>query len=250
MSPPPETSKRRLRRRMGVLAIATAILLYLGHLGYLGGEAITEIEASPHGHFSQSQTAAVLLSGDMGFTVGMGPEIASRLAADGIPVVAVNSLTYFRYRRTPHDAVQLVHDALKRAQTRFRADRVLLIGQSYGADMLHVGLAGLDPASRRKVAMIALVVPERTVEFRASPSEIFSLGEAAVDALPTARQLGWAPTLCIYGAEETRSLCPLLAHRPVRLIVLPGGHPLHHDADALYAALGNGITAILGKSVE
>ncbi|WP_216072565.1 virulence factor, partial [Acinetobacter nosocomialis] len=53
----------------------------------------------------------VLVSGDMGFKIGMGPDIAKRFAADGVPVVGVSSLAYFRQQRTPAEIQKLIADA-------------------------------------------------------------------------------------------------------------------------------------------
>jgi len=64
---------------------------------------------------------------------------------------------------------------------------------------------------------------------------------ALIDALPTARQLRWTPLLCIHGIEEQASLCPLLDQPNLESVALPGGHPLHWDADAAYATLHGAI---------
>jgi type IV secretory pathway VirJ component len=85
--------------------------------------------------------------------------------------------------------------------------------------------------------MVALVVPGATVEYRASPGEMFTFAMTEADALPTARKLDWAPLLCVHGQEEAASLCPLLHQPNVQTVALPGGHPLHHDVDALYHVL-------------
>lgn len=220
-------------RRIGIaiITVAVAMLMGFGWLGYLGGDPFTIVQA---GGKAQRNVTAIVLSGDMGFRVGMGPQIARRLAGDGIPVVGVNSLTYFRTTRTPAEATALIEAAMAKAHALGPRNTLVLIGQSYGADMLHVGLAGLPPALRREIALVVLVVPGATVEYRASPSEVLTFAMAEADALPTARRLDWVPLLCIRGREEPASLCPLLHQRNLRAVALPGGHPLHNDAAAVY----------------
>ena len=226
-------------RRMLAPLFATALGLvlaaagFMGWLGYFGGPVFTDLPAAG----KPRPYAAVVLSGDLGLKIGMAPQIAARLAADGVPVVAVNTLTYLRRMRTPADIVTLIATAERRALRLGHTDRVALIGQSFGADMLHVGLVGLPAVLRAKVTKVALIVPEDNVQFRASPSEIFDVWTRTTDALPTARQLTWVPVLCVQGAEETNSLCPLLTQANARRLALPGGHPLHRDADALYGAI-------------
>ncbi|EQB33982.1 AcvB/VirJ family lysyl-phosphatidylglycerol hydrolase [Sphingobium ummariense] len=233
---------RSVSRRVlsGLGLVAVAIGLFFWWIGYIGGGTFIVFPAVRHGP-KPPATVAIVLSGDMGLHFGMAPAIAARLARDGVPVVGVNSLAYFRATRTRRDATALLDQAMQRARAIAPSARLALIGQSYGADMVHVGLAGLPPSHRRAIALVALVVPENSVEFRASPGEIFTFAMSDQPALPTARKLDWAPLICIQGQEERDSLCPLLPH--ATRIALPGGHPLHHDPDTLYRALRPALVA-------
>lgn len=233
-----------------VIAPILALILALGgisacfgYLGYFGGPVLTFLPATARPAPSKGHLAAVFLSGDMGFNVGMGPRIAERLAADGIPVIGVNSLTYFRNGRTPAEVKSLISDLTRQALAFGHADKVILIGQSFGGDALHVSLTGMPPGLRAKVRMVAFIVPTDTVLFKASPSEIFTWALPASPAMTTARQLDWAPVTCIYGVEETETLCPLWRQSNVHVVGLPGGHPLHGDVDAVYGVLSKAIDA-------
>ncbi|MCE7796434.1 virulence factor [Sphingobium sufflavum] len=230
--------------------VLLALLLILGgmggcfaYLGYFGGPVLTFVPATGRPAPSKAHLAAVILSGDMGLKVGMAPRIAERLAADGIPVIGVNSLTYFRNGRTPAEVEALLSDLTRRALSFGHADQVVLIGQSFGGDVLHVGLAGLPHGLRAKVRMAAFVVPTDTVLLTASPSEIFTWAIPGTAAMTTARQLDWTPVTCIYGVEETATLCPLWRQPNVHVVGLPGGHPLHGDVDAIHAVLSKAIDA-------
>lgn len=232
----------RAKAILALAAAATGFAAWLGHIGYFGGQVYFELPARPSAA-APPRTVAVLFSGDMGFRVGMGPRIASRVAADGIPVLGVSSLVHFRHERTPTEVQAFVTDAARHALAFTHAEHLILIGQSFGADMLQVGATGLPADLRAKVQMVGLVVPGETVIFRASPAELFNWAKPDATALPTARQLTWAPVVCIRGIEENDSLCPRLDLPNVRQVALPGGHPLHYDADALYAALKAEIEA-------
>ena len=225
--------RRRLQTFLiGVGALLAAVLLGFGWMGYLGGDPFTN--ATPPGYRPQvGAPVAIIFSGDGGFRLGLGKYVAQRLEQEGIPVVGVNSLTYYRKTRTAGDARRLIEDAIVRAKAINPTARIILIGQSFGADMLHVGLATLPPARRREIAAVALVVPGATVEFRASPAEIFTFMIAEHDALPTAQKLDWVPLLCIYGAQEQHSLCPLLRQPNARIVKLPGGHQLNWNSSAV-----------------
>jgi len=221
-----------------VVALAAALAGYAGHLGYWGGSPYRWVPATAPVPPGRVPAAAVFWSGDMGFNTGMGPRIAAGLAARGVPVLGVNSLTAFASRRTPAEARALVRDAAERALARSGASRLLLIGQSFGANALIEGAAGLPPALRRRVAAAILVVPGRTRLLRATPGGVLDFRDDG-PALPAARRLDWAPTLCIRGETEADSLCPEWHARNVRATVLPGDHYLRHDdAAVVRAALG------------
>lgn len=240
---------RLTRRKTWTILACIALLLacftgFLGYIGYFGGPIYYEIAPTRPTPPAAKGLAVVLVSGDMGFKIGMGPTIARRFADDGVPVVGVSSLTYFRNGRTPREVQRLITDAARRALVFGRADRLVLIGQSFGADMMHVGLTGLPADLRARVKMVGLVVPTETVFFHASPSEMFNWVAPDTMALPTARELTWVPALCVQGAEETDSLCPALRQPNMVHVALPGGHMLHHDSDTLYATLRSAIANI------
>jgi len=224
-----------------IAALASILALFLADIGYFSPFDFEYVPATETPAPDKADLAAVILSGDMGFNIGMGPQIAKRLAADGIPVIGLNSLTFFRNKRSPKEVESLVNGATREALKFGKAKQVILIGQSFGADMLPVGLAGMPAELRAKVRMVGLVVPTDTLYFRASPSEMFNWNKPDGEALPYSRKLTWVPTICIFGAEESASLCPALKQPNVQRVVLPGGHPLHRDADAVHNELSAAI---------
>lgn len=232
--------KRSAKAGLIVAAALAGFAGWLGHIRYFGSQVYYETPAAP-GSAARAivplRTVAVLFSGDMGLRVGMGPRIIGRLAADGVPVFAASSVAEFRRRHTLDETRAFVVRTVRRGLAFAHADRAILIGQSFGADTLQVGATGLPEDLRRKVQMVALVVPGDTVIFRASPAELFDWVRPDARALPTARRLTWAPAICIHGREEENSLCPRLDLPNMQRVTLPGGHELNHDPDALYAVL-------------
>ncbi|MBP8231731.1 AcvB/VirJ family lysyl-phosphatidylglycerol hydrolase [Rhizorhabdus sp.] len=241
---------RRFPKLLAVIvALTIGLLSYGAWLGYFGGRDLyVGFPAQGTARPEHRAVAAVLLSGDMGLRVGMGRQIAQRLSASGIPVLGVDSLVYFRHRRTAEEATQLLEQAIRRGLRFGHADRLVLIGQSYGADMVHVGFAGLPADLRKRLAMVVLVVPTDTVIYRVSPAETLDLVKPDAAAIDTGRTVTGVPLLCVQGQEEKDSLCPLLTQPNARRIALPGGHPLHRDADGLFRTLLSELDAVLAPS--
>lgn len=237
-SKPPPPRRRWLPWAAGTVAIMlVAALGVLACFGAFGGRLYYDLPAAPAAAHAAPDVAVVIFSSDTGFRAGLGPQVAKRIAAAGIPVTGVNSLVYFRKARTADEVRPFIEAAMAHARTKTGAKRLILIGYSFGADLLHVGLATLPPAERRTIQMAALLVPTDTVYFHISPGEMFEWDQPDVMALPTARQLDWLPVLCLQGAAETESLCPLLQQANVQHIALPGGHKLDGDGKRLASAV-------------
>jgi pimeloyl-ACP methyl ester carboxylesterase len=216
-----------------VTLLAGAVLIYVS-AGYYGSGIFRFLPVANPG---ADRPAIVVLSGDMGDRIGMTAGIADRLNARGYAVVSVNSLAYFSRRRTAADVAALIEAAMTHAEALGRTRKVVLIGQSLGADMLHVGLARLAVADHASISAVILVVPGREIIFRASPIELLGLETPDQPALSTASSLTWVPVTCIFGKAETESLCPELKLPNLRRIELPGGHQLRFDDEAVERAI-------------
>lgn len=232
--PSPKVAARIGGWRAAILSLAVALLAgttgYCWFLGYFGGPVYTLVppRSSP-APISGRGTVAVYFSGDLGFNTGMGPRIARGLANRGIPVLGVNSLTLFARERSRAEAAAIVGNALERALAIPGARRLVLIGQSFGANIMIEGARALSPAQRAHVALLAALTPSNTTLLQASPGGIVDLGPEW-PTLPAARELNWAPVVCIRGQSEERSLCPQWLQPNIRSITLPGGHFLNDDA--------------------
>ncbi|WP_313802110.1 AcvB/VirJ family lysyl-phosphatidylglycerol hydrolase [Sphingobium sp.] len=216
-----------------VVALLAGLAAYGRYLGYPHGRVFTLVPAAAP---RRDGTVAVFLSGDLGFNAGMGPVIAGHMAQGGLPVLGVNSLTAFAQRRSLEESAALVEQAARRALALPGARRLVLVGQSFGANMLLAGLERLSPSLRGRVVMVALIVPADSMLFRATPGGVFDFGNDG-PAAPAAHALDWVPVLCIHGLEESGSLCPGWRQRNVRVIGLPGGHFLRDDSARVAATL-------------
>lgn len=183
-------------------------------------------------------TAAVFLSGDMGLHLGMSSDIARGLAANGYKVTAVSSPVAFSRRLTRMQTDQVVIDAIKDA-LGVSERKVVLVGQSFGADILATVVPDLPAPLRQRIAGVVLVVPSNNVHFRADPSGIAYLGVPDDRPAHALRKLLGTPIACIHGANEATSLCPLLQGTVSRNVALPGDHYLQHNAPrVLHTVLG------------
>ena len=223
-------------------AIATGALYYIG---YFSDCVYIDLPAYP-GKFSTSHLGAVMFSGDLGFSVGMGPKIGHHLADSGIPVRAVNSLAFFRHKRSPAETEALLHDTMEHMLAEPGIDRLVLIGQSFGADMMQESVAHLPARDRAKVAMLVLLVPTRNVYHQAMPSGAYHLSHPDALAITTAATIDWLPVMCVYGTLEPDSLCPQLHAPNVTRMGIHAGHYLQSYSDMVSARIDRKLAALTG----
>lgn len=181
----------------------------------------------------QGDTLAVLMSGDGGWA-GLDREVAARLAAKGVPVVGFDSLSYFWNRRTPEETAKSVADVITHYGAAWHKTRVLLIGYSFGADVMPHVVNRLPAELRARVRLMTLIVPSQSAQFEFHVAEWAGIGSSDVEPnFPEMQRARGVRTLCIFGTEEKGSLCPLLQPLGTKLVGLKGGHHVGGDYDRL-----------------
>lgn len=224
-------------------AVLIALAAFLAFAGYFDGDMLLKVPATATTTPAHERIAAVYFSGDIGYKMGMGRKIGNYLATDGIPVVAVNSLGFFRPHRSVAEVAELTARAIREALAFGHTDQVVLIGHSFGADALQAGLAQLPQDLRAKVRAVVLIVPTKDLFLRISPGEMLDLIEPDGKVLPTLTKLTWVPVTCIYGTKETESPCPQLISPNVQKAELPGGHALEWNIAKIHSVILHAINA-------
>lgn len=221
---------RRLFRGLRVAAVSSAfVCAFVAAAGYFDTDPVHVYPAVP----PAADVAVVNVSGDMGLRFLLGASTSRGLTEHHLPVVGIASPAVFRQRRTRAEVDAFIADVIRTALARTGKPRVVVMGQSYGADIVQTGLAHLPAELRPKVAAIILVLPGDSVWFRADPTGWAYRGTPDSVGVATADTLTWAPLTCIYGVEEEDSLCPLLRVPGARIVGMPGGHNIHHDEAGL-----------------
>ena len=185
-----------------------------------------------------ADTFAIIMSGDGGWA-GLDQDVAAALNAQGIPVVGLDSLRYYWSARTPNGLAADTDRIIRYYLAHFGKQRVLLIGYSQGADVLPFAVNRLPEASRARVALTAVMGMSEHALFEFHLSSWVSDDRSGPATLPEINRITGTPVLCIYGADESDSLCPRLDPKKFIIVKLKGGH--HFDGD--YANLARQILA-------
>ena len=166
---------------------------------------------------------ALLLTGDGGWA-GLDQELAAQLASNGVPTVALNSLKYFWTERTPEQTARDVARVLRHYLAAWHAQRVLLIGYSFGADVLPFVVNRLPPDLRAKVASVSLLGIDARASFEVHVAEWVGGDDGGSPTRPELAAIKELPVLCIYGEGESDSICPELPAGSVTRELIGKGH--------------------------
>jgi type IV secretory pathway VirJ component len=171
-----------------------------------------------------SNVMGIIITGDGGWGV-TDRGIGQSLAAKGIPVVALNSLRYFWKRKTVEQTAADLNRILQHYSTLWQRTEVLVIGYSFGADVLPFMLNRLPEESLEKIRVIAFLGLSTTADFEFHVTDWISDRKHAASRMvrPEVEKLRGRKMLCFYGTEDT-SLCRQLDPGLVKRIPIQGGH--------------------------
>jgi type IV secretory pathway VirJ component len=206
---------------------------------------IVEVAAQPDAvatAMAPLDSFAIIMSGDGGWA-GLDQDVAAALSAKGIPVVGLDSLRYYWTARTPDGVAADTDRMIRYYLGHFGKQRVLLIGYSQGADVLPFAVNRLPQATRARVALTAVMGMSEHALFEFHLSGWVSDDNSGPATLPEINRITGMPVLCIYGADESDSLCPKLDPKKFNVVKLKGGH--HFDGD--YAGLARQILAAANR---
>ncbi|MDG4897703.1 AcvB/VirJ family lysyl-phosphatidylglycerol hydrolase [Mesorhizobium sp. WSM4976] len=194
-----------------------------------------------------SDLLAVVLSGDGGWR-DLDKTIAEELQSRGVSVVGWDSVRYFWSKKSPEQTAADLSAVIQTYTEKWHADKVALVGYSFGADVLPFAYNLLDADIKSHVAEISLLGFADAADWQIRVAGWLGAAPSA-EALPVAPAIKQVPSnlvQCFYGQEETDSLCPELAGRGAEIIQTTGGH--HFDGN--YARLALRILEGLNRRKE
>ncbi len=176
-------------------------------------------------------TVAIFYSGDGGWRE-IDQRIAARLNKGGVPVVGVDALRYFWSEKSPEETANDLSTIIAHYRKRLGVSRIVLIGYSFGANILPKVYGLLPEEERQPVSLLSLLALSRQADFEiAITGWLGAAGTGrAGDPVDHLKTVEATKIQCVYGLQEADSGCPALEPRVkdgVQLIARPGGH--HFD---------------------
>jgi type IV secretory pathway VirJ component len=203
----------------------------------LSGVPLVEVPAT-----DGSEYLALILTGDGGWAA-LDKAVASRLMRRHISTLGWDSLSYFWRARTPDEAGADLERSLRHYLVAWEKQRVLLIGYSFGADVLPFMANRLPPDLRGRIELVVLLGPGPSASFEFHLTDWLGSSSSAkrYPILTELQKLTWTKVLCLSGQQDENSICPTLNLPNITVEQMPGDHHFNDD----YGNLVSRILALL-----
>jgi type IV secretory pathway VirJ component len=179
----------------------------------------------------------VYITGDGGWNK-FSKALCTNLAAKGFPVVALDAKEYFWKKKTAAQTTTDISRMIRTYQKTWNRKKIILLGYSFGADVLPFVLNRLPPDLSAQVLNLCLVSPATNTDFEIHLAVMlgagFSGGESVLAEL---NKILIKPVTLIMGSDENDFPINQLKIKNYISVRLEGGH--HYDGDE--AKLSNTI---------
>ena len=186
-------------------------------------------------------TLAIFYSGDGGWR-DLDKDLSAWLQADGLPVVGVDALRYFWHPQTPEQTARDLQRIMRSYKARWKASKVVLIGFSFGADLLPILYNRLTAEEQASVVQITLLGLSRAATFEVNlDSWLNHKPASAVPTLPEVARIRPQLIQCFVGEEDDLNVCGQLSGSGAEVIRTSGGHHFDRDYQGIARRILNGL---------
>ena len=225
---------------LGMASLGTLLFLLLG-------PSVRYLPSDEH-----ARALVVIYSGDGGWRT-VDQKLAKQLNLDDLltgnfSVVGIDCLNYFAVKRTPGEVAANLDAIIQDFSQRHPLERVVLVGYSFGADIVPFAYNRLPERSRSKVIMLSLLSPSGAADFQIKLRGLVSDRSAgdAVSIMPELAQIDPRRVQCFYGKSEAdRTVCRQQWFGDAEVIALRGGHHFGHRYEPLARRIRSGLEARL-----
>lgn len=196
------------------------------------GKALSDLPIEELPAKGAATTLLILLSGDGGWR-DIDKQIGEYLAERGVGVIGLDSLRYFWSRKEPSRIAADLERIADHYRDKWKLQSLALAGYSFGAGIIPITWPELEPNTRSRTTLIALLGLEPTFNLEVSVSGWLGMTSSSnIDVQPYLPTLPKSKVMCFYGVDEKEdgsTACILPGLAGATRIERPGGH--HFDGN-------------------
>lgn len=208
-----------------ILSIITILILSQGYARAVVTDSVPKLPVTVFPVMDNSRMPVILfITGDGGWK-GFDPKLASQFVKEGSPVVALNALRYFWNKKTPAQTTSTAEYLLNRYMAQWNKQAFVLVGFSFGADVMPFIVNRLPPKLMASCKGIVLFSPGTSTDFEIHISQMLSNNKKwKYDVVKEMEAMKPVKLLCLFGEEEHDFPVRILSKPDWQVIYLKGGH--------------------------
>ena len=158
-------------------------------------------------------------------------KLCQALAEKGYPIVSLNATKYFWKKKTATQTSLDITRLIRTYLLQWNCKKIMLIGYSFGAEVIPIIFNLLPADVSTKVVNISLLSPSPYTDFEIHILPIFDSSPAQSESVIAAiNKISSKPLTLIFGKQETIFPINQLKINNYATVILEGGH--HYDKDA------------------
>ena len=180
------------------------------------------------------QTPFVMyISGDGGFNT-FSTNLCTAISKAGYSIAAMNAKSYFWNKKTPAQTTAAISDYLEKKLSGYPNRRLVLLGYSFGADVMPFIVNRLKESLKERLVGVVLVSPSTSTDFQIHWSDMFGGNtKRSMDVVAEINKMTVPKTTTFFGSEENDFPVSGIHLPNYRNQILPGGHRFDGQTDKL-----------------
>lgn len=158
----------------------------------------------------------------------------------GFSCIGLSSLKYFITGKTPEKIAQDVIPVIERYSKEWNKETILLVGFSFGAEIIPFLYNRLPSNMQEKVKLVVLLTPAKTSQFRIRLRDMIGMDKKKepYNVVDETAKINTARVLAIYGTKEKPSLEESDKQPNLKIKFIKGGHGFH-DSREVFRLINN-----------
>ena len=182
---------------------------------------------------NSSNPFVLYISGDGGFN-RFSIDLCNSLQQSGCSVTAIDAKSYFWHKKTPDQSALDITMYLNKEFDHRQSQNLVLVGYSFGADVLPFIIQKLPYSIRSKIRSTILISPSTTTDFEIHVTDIFGYStKRNMDVVSEINKLADEKVVTIFGDDEEDFPVNRITLNKYTNIVLPGGHHFKGETSIL-----------------
>jgi type IV secretory pathway VirJ component len=159
---------------------------------------------------------------------------------NGFSCIGLSSLKYFITGKTPEKITQDIIPVIERYSKEWNKETIMLVGFSFGAEIIPFLYNRLPPEMLKKVKLVVLLTPAKTSQFRIRLRDMIGMDKKKepYNVVEETAKIKSASVLAIYGQKETPSLEQSDKQPNLKIELIKGGHGFH-DSKEVFRLISN-----------